>query len=96
MLSKANPGATHHTSPRRIPAHDRRVVRLRGRLEPVRLATTPATCAPRSSKTAVAWWSFFGVFVSCVALETVGAAAATVVSPGAALGSNPTGAFTGR
>src|SRR5579875_2958480 len=50
---------------------------------------------PTVSKTAVAWWAFAGLFLSCVLLETVGAAAATVVSPGAALGNNPTGAFTG-
>ncbi|HEY4703761.1 MAG TPA: hypothetical protein VIH64_17820, partial [Streptosporangiaceae bacterium] len=43
----------------------------------------------------VAFWAFLGLFLSCVLLEAVGAAAATVLSPGAALGDNPTGAFTG-
>jgi NCS1 family nucleobase:cation symporter-1 len=50
---------------------------------------------PTVNKTAVAFWAFLGLFLSCVLLETVGAAAATVISPGAALGDNPTGAFTG-
>jgi nucleobase:cation symporter-1, NCS1 family len=50
---------------------------------------------PTVNKTAVAFWAFLGLFLSCVLLEVVGAAAATVVSPGAALGDNPTGAFTG-
>ena len=50
---------------------------------------------PETSKAAIAWWSGLGLFLSCALLEIVGAAAATVVSPGAALGSNPTGAFTG-
>jgi NCS1 family nucleobase:cation symporter-1 len=50
---------------------------------------------PTVSRVAVAWWAGLGLFLSCAFLEIVGAAAATVVSPGAALGSNPTGAFTG-
>jgi nucleobase:cation symporter-1, NCS1 family len=50
---------------------------------------------PTVNKTAVAFWAFLGLFLSCVLLEVVGAAAATVVSPAAALGDNPTGAFTG-
>src|SRR5580704_6893376 len=48
---------------------------------------------PDTSKRAVAWWSGLGVFVSCVLLEVVGAASATL--SGDALG-NPTGAFTGH
>src|ERR1700760_3457570 len=50
---------------------------------------------PTVNKTAVAWWAFLGLFLSCTLLEVVGAAAATVIRPGAALGDNPTGAFTG-
>ena len=50
---------------------------------------------PSSNKRAIALWAGLGLFLSCALLEIVGAAAATVVSPGAALGSNPTGAFTG-
>jgi NCS1 nucleoside transporter family len=47
--------------------------------------------APDTDKKAVAWWSGFGVALSCIALETLGAASATI-----ATGSNlsPTAAFT--
>jgi NCS1 nucleoside transporter family len=48
---------------------------------------------PQVSQRAVGLWAGLGVFVSCVALETVGAASATI--GGAALG-DPTGAFTGH
>src|SRR5207237_530056 len=48
---------------------------------------------PQVSRRAVALWAALGVFVSCVVLETVGAASATI--GGAALG-DPTGAFTGH
>jgi NCS1 family nucleobase:cation symporter-1 len=48
-----------------------------------------------TSKTAVALWAGFGLFVSCVVLEIAGAASATIGSAGAALG-NPTGSFTGH
>ena len=50
---------------------------------------------PDSSKRAVALWSGLGVFVSCAILEIVGAASATLSGAGA-IGSNPTGAFTGH
>jgi len=51
---------------------------------------------PDSSKVAIAWWSGFGLFLSCTVLEIVGAAAGTAVKDsGVFLGSNPTGAFTG-
>ncbi|HEY3735438.1 MAG TPA: cytosine permease [Streptosporangiaceae bacterium] len=50
---------------------------------------------PDSSKRAVALWSGLGVFVSCVVLEIVGAASATL-SGASAIGGNPTGAFTGH
>src|SRR5580692_5249174 len=49
---------------------------------------------PSTSKTAIAWWSGLGLFLSCALLEIVGAAAATLTGSNAA-GSNPTGAFTG-
>ena len=48
---------------------------------------------PDVSKRAVGWWAGSGIFVSCVILEIVGAASATL--SGDALG-NPTGAFTGH
>jgi NCS1 nucleoside transporter family len=50
---------------------------------------------PDASKRAIAWWAGLGVFVSCVLLEVVGAASATLSGAGAALG-NPTGTFTGH
>ena len=51
---------------------------------------------PETSKAAIAWWSGFGLFLSCAVLEIVGAAAGTAVKDsGVFLGSNPTGAFTG-
>src|SRR5271166_1480483 len=50
---------------------------------------------PSANKRAIALWAGLGLFLSCALLEIVGAAAATGLSPGAALGSNPTGAFTG-
>ncbi len=51
---------------------------------------------PDTSKVAIAWWSGFGLFLSCAVLEIVGAAAGTAVkNSGVFLGSNPTGAFTG-
>jgi NCS1 family nucleobase:cation symporter-1 len=48
-----------------------------------------------TSPRATGWCAALGVFVSCVLLETVGAGAATLVDPGAALG-DPTGSFTGN
>jgi NCS1 family nucleobase:cation symporter-1 len=48
---------------------------------------------PGTSKTAIAWWSGLGVLLSCVLLETVGAAAGTL--SGVASDSNPTAGWTG-
>ena len=48
---------------------------------------------PDSNKTAIAWWSGLGVLLSCVLLETVGAAAGTLSSVAAA--ANPTAGWTG-
>jgi purine-cytosine permease-like protein len=45
---------------------------------------------PETSRASVGWWSGAGVFVSCVVLEIVGAASATI--PGS--NSNPTALFT--
>jgi NCS1 nucleoside transporter family len=50
---------------------------------------------PDSDKRAVALWAGLGVFVSCVVLEVVGAASASLSGFGPAL-SNPTSAFTGN
>jgi NCS1 family nucleobase:cation symporter-1 len=46
--------------------------------------------APATSKRATAWWSGFGVALSCIALELIGAASATI----GAKGSSPTAQFT--
>jgi NCS1 family nucleobase:cation symporter-1 len=48
---------------------------------------------PDSNKTAIAWWSGLGVLLSCVLLETVGAAAGTLSS--VASNANPTAGWTG-
>jgi NCS1 family nucleobase:cation symporter-1 len=45
---------------------------------------------PETSRASIGWWSGAGVFISCVALEIVGAASATI--PGS--NSNPTALFT--
>jgi nucleobase:cation symporter-1, NCS1 family len=45
---------------------------------------------PKTSKSATAWWSGLGVGVSCIALELIGAASATI----GAKGNSPTSQFT--
>ncbi|MGN6474582.1 MAG: purine-cytosine permease family protein [Mycobacteriales bacterium] len=45
---------------------------------------------PKTSKAATGWWSGFGVAFSCIALEIVGAASATI----GAKGDSPTSQFT--
>jgi nucleobase:cation symporter-1, NCS1 family len=94
VLSKAHPGAAHKTIPGGF------LITL-GASFGYAVGWNPYASdytrylKPTVNKTAVAFWAFLGLFLSCVLLEVVGAAAATVVSPGAALGDNPTGAFTG-
>jgi NCS1 family nucleobase:cation symporter-1 len=46
---------------------------------------------PDTSKTSTGFWAGLGVFVSCIVLEIVGAASATIVAPP---GLNPTATFT--
>jgi NCS1 nucleoside transporter family len=48
--------------------------------------------APETSRKATALWGGLGVFVSCVVLEVLGAASATIAVP---KGASPTAAFTG-
>jgi NCS1 family nucleobase:cation symporter-1 len=48
---------------------------------------------PDTSKRAIFWWSGLGVLLSCVLLETVGAAAGTL--PAVASNANPTAGWTG-
>jgi len=94
ILSKAHPGASHHTIPGAF------LIEL-GASFGYAVGWNPYASdytryfKPDSNKAAIAWWSGLGLFLSCALLETVGAAAATVLNPGNALGANPTGAFTG-
>jgi nucleobase:cation symporter-1, NCS1 family len=93
ILSKAHPGAPHHAVPGAF-------LLTLGASFGYAVGWNPyASDYTRYlrrdvSKAAVAWWAGLGLFLSCAFLEIVGAAAATVISPGAALGANPTGAFT--
>ncbi|MDQ2814079.1 MAG: cytosine permease [Actinomycetota bacterium] len=94
ILSKTHPGASHHTFPGAF-------LLTFGASFGYAVGWNPYASdytrylKPETSRAAIAWWSGLGLFLSCALLETVGAAAATVVSAGNALGSNPTGAFTG-
>ena len=44
---------------------------------------------PDTSRTAIAWWSGTGLFLSCALLEIVGAAVGTAVSADKALDTGP-------
>jgi NCS1 family nucleobase:cation symporter-1 len=94
VLSKAHPGAAHHTIPGAF-------LLTVGASFGYAVGWNPYASdytrymKPTVSKAAVAWWAFLGLFLSCTLLEVVGAAAATVVSPAKVLGDDPTGAFTG-
>jgi NCS1 nucleoside transporter family len=93
VLSKAHPGAAHATAPGGF-------LLVFGATFGYAVGWNPYASdytryfKPDVNKTAIAWWSGFGLFLSCTLLETVGAAAATVLNPSASIGSNPTGAFT--
>jgi NCS1 family nucleobase:cation symporter-1 len=93
ILSKAHPGAAHHTIPGAF-------LLTFGASFGYAVGWNPYAAdytryfKPSANKTAIAWWSGLGLFLSCALLEIVGAAAATVTGANAA-GSNPTGAFTG-
>jgi NCS1 family nucleobase:cation symporter-1 len=95
ILSKAHPNAPHHTIPGAF------LITL-GATFGYAVGWNPYASdytryfKPDTSKLAIAWWSGFGLFLSCAVLEIVGAAAGTAVKDsGVFLGSNPTGAFTG-
>ncbi len=94
ILAKTHPGAAHHTIPGAF-------LLTLGASFGYAVGWNPYASdytryfRPTVSKTAIAWLAGLGLFLSCALLEIVGAGAATVVSPGAALGDNPTGAFTG-
>jgi NCS1 family nucleobase:cation symporter-1 len=93
-LAKAHPGATHHTIPGAF------LITL-GATFGYAVGWNPYASdytryfKPDVNKKAIAWWSGLGVFLSCILLETVGAAAATIPSVAKGAFDNPTGAFTG-
>jgi NCS1 nucleoside transporter family len=95
VLSKAHPGAAHHTIPGAF------LITL-GATFGYAVGWNPYASdytryfKPDTSKLAIAWWAGLGLFLSCTLLEIVGAAAGTAVTDaGVFLGGNPTGVFTG-
>ena len=93
ILSKAHPGASHHTIPGAF-------LLTFGASFGYAVGWNPYASdytryfKPDTSKAAIAWWSGLGLFLSCALLEIVGAAVGTVVSADKAL-RNPTGGITG-
>jgi NCS1 family nucleobase:cation symporter-1 len=94
VLSKAHPGASHHTIPGAFLLEFGASFGYAVGWNPYASDYT-RYFKPDVSKAAIAWWSGLGLFLSCAVLEIVGAAAGTVVNANNALGNNPTGAFTG-
>jgi len=94
ILSKAHPGAVHHTIPGAF------LIEL-GATFGYAVGWNPYASdytryfKPDVNKVAIAFWAGFGLFFSCVLLETVGAASGTIASVAAGAGTNPTAAFTG-
>jgi len=84
ILSKAHPGASHHTIPGAF-------LLTFGASFGYAVGWNPYASdytryfKPETSKAAIAWWSGLGLFLSCAVLEIVGAAVATSVSAGDAL-----------
>jgi NCS1 family nucleobase:cation symporter-1 len=91
-FSKAHPGASHHTIPGAF------LIEL-GATFGYAVGWNPYASdytryfKPDASKRAIALWSGLGLFLSCVLLETVGAAAGTIA--GVASNANPTAGWTG-
>src|SRR5215470_4560958 len=85
VLSKAQPGAAHHTIPGAF------LIAL-GATFGYAVGWNPYASdytryfKPDTSKLAIAWWAGLGLFLSCTVLEIVGAAVGTAVKPGDALG----------
>src|SRR6204780_4713838 len=92
MLSKGHPGAKHSTIPGAF------LIEL-GATFGYAVGWNPYASdytryfKPETSKRAIALWAGLGLFLSCLLLETVGAAAATISSVAAGAGANPTAAF---
>lgn len=93
MLSKGHPNAVHHTIPGAF------LIEL-GATFGYAVGWNPYASdytryfKPDVSKRAVAFWAALGLFLSCVLLETVGAASGTIASVASGAGANPTAAFT--
>jgi len=93
ILSKSHPGAEHHTIPGAF------LIEL-GATFGYAVGWNPYASdytryfKPQTSKLAIAWWAGLGLFLSCVLLETVGAASGTIASVAAGAADNPTEAFT--
>ena len=92
-LGKANPGAVHNTIPGAF------LIEL-GATFGYAVGWNPYASdytrylKPETSKPAIALWSGLGVFLSCVLLETVGAAAGTLPAVASNV-ANPTAGWTG-
>jgi NCS1 family nucleobase:cation symporter-1 len=93
LLSKAHPGAAHKTIPGAF------LIEL-GATFGYAVGWNPYASdytryfKPDVSKVAIAFWAGLGLFLSCVLLETVGAASGTIASVASGAGTNPTAAFT--
>src|SRR6202042_681415 len=91
-LGKAHPGAVHHTIPGAF------LIEL-GATFGYAVGWNPYASdytryfKPETSKRAIAFWAFLGLLLSCVLLETVGAAAGTIEK--VATNANPTAGWTG-
>src|ERR1700685_2440099 len=79
VLSKAHPGASHHTMPGAF-------LLVFGASFGYAVGWNPYAAdytryfKPDANKAAIAWWSGAGLFLSCALLEVVGAAVGTAVS----------------
>src|SRR6202034_873782 len=84
VLSKAHPGASHHTIPGAF-------LLVFGASFGYAVGWNPYAAdytryfKPDANKAAIAWWSGAGLFLSCALLEVVGAAVGTAVSANNAL-----------
>jgi NCS1 nucleoside transporter family len=94
ILTKSHPGAAHAAIPGGFLLTIGAVFGYAAGWNPY-AADYTRYFSPKTSKKAIGWWAAAGLFLSCVVLETAGAASATAASAGASLG-DPTGTFTGH
>jgi len=92
ILSKSHPGAVHHTIPGAFLIEFGATFGYAVGWNPYASDYT-RYLKPDSNKVAIAFWAGLGLFLSCVLLETVGAAAGTIASVASGAGTNPTAAF---